>query len=63
MSNIPLQASESDLRLLFEGCEEVRLIRDQKTQKSKGFAYIQLQDEQAYQIALSLTPIIFNATL
>jgi RNA recognition motif-containing protein len=38
---------------LFEGdIEEIRLIRDAKTGKSKGFAYVQFKDVSSYERAL-----------
>lgn len=50
VGNLPYQAREGELRNIFERCGfvyRVRLIRDPKTRKSKGYAFIDMDPDGA----------------
>ena len=55
VANFPFSYVEETLRgvfSIFGVVEEVIIIREKLTGKSKGFAYIQMQDDNAAQVAI-----------
>jgi cold-inducible RNA-binding protein len=50
VGNLPFSASEADLRTLFEqygSVDRVSIITDRDTGKSRGFAFVEMSDDQA----------------
>lgn len=67
MTGVPQSASESWVRESiesFEGCfvDEVRLVRDAKTGKSKGFAYVQMNSKEAHTKAIKIHKFCVGST-
>jgi RNA recognition motif-containing protein len=57
VKNLPFDCDETRLRALVEpfgAVEEVRLVRDKLTGKSKGFAFVQLDSREAMQAAVKV---------
>ncbi|KAF9911692.1 Nucleolar protein 12 [Lobosporangium transversale] len=57
VGNLAFDAQEEDLWNFFKDCgdiENVRIIRDNKTNLGKGFAYVQFQDRASVDVALRL---------
>ncbi|NPV08788.1 MAG: RNA-binding protein [Anaerolineae bacterium] len=55
VGNLPYTAAESDLRELFEGygeVESVQMIRDRDTGQSKGFAFVEMPNNNEAQAAI-----------
>ncbi len=60
VGNLPFNASEDDLKELFAqagGVASVTLIKDRFSGQSKGFAFIEMTDQEALQNAIKM----FNA--
>src|SRR5687768_10490830 len=56
VANIPFKASEQELKELFEQYGEVssaKIIMDKETQRSRGFGFIEMQDDSAARQAIS----------
>ena len=56
VANVPFKASEQELKELFEEYGEVtsaKIIMDKETQRSRGFAFVDMPDEAAARQALS----------
>ena len=56
VANVPFKASEQELRELFEQYGEVssaKIILDKETQRSRGFAFIDMPDDAEAKQALS----------
>lgn len=56
VGNIPYSTQEEDLTNIFAECgeiEEVKIIRDYETGRSKGFAFVTFETTEAMQKALS----------
>ena len=56
VGNLPFSATESDLREIFEAhgaLESVRVITDRETGRSRGFAFVEFQEESAADAAMS----------
>jgi RNA recognition motif-containing protein len=56
VANVPFKASEQELKELFEEYGEVsssKIIMDKETQRSRGFAFIEMADESAARQAIS----------
>lgn len=56
VANVPFKASEQELKELFEEHGEVsssKIIMDKETQRSRGFAFIEMPDESAARQAIS----------
>jgi RNA recognition motif-containing protein len=56
VANIPFQASEPELRGLFEQYGEVssaKIIMDKVTQRSRGFGFVEMSDESAAKQAIT----------
>lgn len=56
VANVPFKASEQELKGLFEEYGEVssaKIILDKETQRSRGFAFIEMADESAARQAIS----------
>jgi cold-inducible RNA-binding protein len=50
VGNLPFSASESDVRQLFEphgNVHEVSVITDRDTGRSRGFAFVEMDDQEA----------------
>ena len=50
VGNLPYSATEADLRQLFEQCGPVlsaKVVADRETGRSKGFGFVQMDDEAA----------------
>ncbi len=55
VANIPFSVSEEELRELFENygrVESVRIILDRETQKSRGFAFVEMSNDEDGQSAI-----------
>ena len=55
VGNLPFSIAESDLRTLFEeygSVERVSIITDRDTGKSRGFAFVEMADDQAAEKAI-----------
>jgi RNA recognition motif-containing protein len=55
VGNIPFSATEADLRSLFEkhgGVASVNIITDRETGRPRGFAFVEMQDENAAEAAI-----------
>lgn len=56
VGNLPFSATESELRELFEShgeLESVRVITDRETGRSRGFAFVEFQEQSAAEAAMS----------
>jgi len=56
VANVPFKASEQELKELFEEFGEVssaKIIMDRETQRSRGFAFIEMADESAARQAIT----------
>lgn len=56
MANIPFRATEAELRGLFEQFGEVssaKIILDKFTQRSRGFGFVEMADDESAQSAIS----------
>lgn len=56
VANVPFKASEQDLKELFEEHGEVssaKIIIDKETQRSRGFAFVEMPDASAASQAIS----------
>jgi RNA recognition motif-containing protein len=56
VANIPYKATEDELKGLFEEYGEVssaKIIMDKFTQRSRGFGFVEMEDESAGQNAIS----------
>jgi RNA recognition motif-containing protein len=55
VGNIPFSATEAELRSLFEkhgGVASVNIITDRETGRPRGFAFVEMQDENAAEAAI-----------
>jgi RNA recognition motif-containing protein len=55
VANVPFKASEQELKELFEEFGEVssaKIIMDKETQRSRGFAFIEMSDDTAAREAI-----------
>lgn len=55
VGNIPYSVSEGDLKDAFEafgGVESARIVMDRETNRSKGFAFVEMSDNDAAQKAI-----------
>ncbi len=56
VGNLPFEATESDLQTLFESAGQVstiNIIRDRATGQARGFAFIEMNDAESAQRAIS----------
>lgn len=56
VANVPFKATEQDLKELFEEHGEVssaKIIMDKETQRSRGFAFVEMPDDSAAKQAIS----------
>jgi RNA recognition motif-containing protein len=56
VGNLPYQTTESDLQELFEGSgpvKSVNIVRDKATGQARGFAFVEMNDAEAAQRAIS----------
>jgi RNA recognition motif-containing protein len=56
VGNLPYETSESDLQTLFEGVGQVstiNLVRDRATGQMRGFAFVEMSDEEGARRAIS----------
>jgi RNA recognition motif-containing protein len=56
VANVPFKASEQELKELFEEYGEVssaKIIMDKETQRSRGFAFIEMPDDSAAKQAIT----------
>lgn len=56
VANVPFKASEQDLKELFEEHGEVssaKIITDKETQRSRGFAFVEMADESSARQAIA----------
>ncbi|MEX2231343.1 MAG: RNA-binding protein [Cyclobacteriaceae bacterium] len=56
VANVPFKASEQELKELFEEYGEVssaKIIMDKETQRSRGFAFIEMADDSSARQAIS----------
>jgi RNA recognition motif-containing protein len=56
VGNLPYSISESSLNSLFSECgtvESVKIISDRETGRSKGFAFVEMADDQGAEKAIS----------
>lgn len=63
VGNLPYSVTEEDLRSLFEqygAVEDVKLIIDRETGRSKGFAFISLASAADAKAALAANGVDFN---
>ena len=56
VGNLPYQTTESDLQTLFETAGQVAttsIVRDRATGQARGFAFVEMSDEEGAQRAIS----------
>ena len=56
VGNLPYEATQSDLRTLFESAGQVstvNIIRDRATGQARGFAFVEMNDAESAQRAIS----------
>jgi len=56
VGNLPFQTTEADLQALFEASGEVRsinVVRDRATGQARGFAFVEMNDAEGAQRAIS----------
>ena len=56
VGNLPFETSESDLQALFEGAGQVstiNIVRDRATGQARGFAFVEMNDEEGARKAIS----------
>lgn len=56
VANVPFKASEHELRELFQAYGDVssaKIIMDKETQRSRGFAFVEMADDAAAREAIS----------
>jgi RNA recognition motif-containing protein len=56
VANVPFKASEQDLKELFEEFGEVssaKIIMDKETQRSRGFAFVEMPEDSAARQAIT----------
>ena len=56
VGNLPYQTTESDLQSLFEASGQVNtvtIVRDRATGQARGFAFVEMNDEEGAQRAIS----------
>ena len=56
VGNLPYQTTESDLQALFEASGQVNtvtIVRDRATGQARGFAFVEMSDEEGAQRAIS----------
>lgn len=57
VANIPFQVTEDELKLLFEvhgEIESVKIIRDKNSGRSKGYGFVEMEDDAAVQAVENL---------
>jgi len=56
VNNLPTTVTEDQVKKIFEGCniKEIRLVKDRRTSKPKGFAYVDFADEASFTAGLKL---------
>src|SRR5260370_37513773 len=57
VGNLPFRCEQDDLRTIFEqfgGIEDLIIIKDRETGRSKGFAFVEFENQQSAQEALSM---------
>ena len=57
VGNLPFRCEQDDLRTVFEqfgGIEDLIIIKDRETGRSKGFAFVEFENQAAAQEALSM---------
>ena len=56
VGNLPFQTTESDLQALFEAAgpvSSVNIVRDRATGQARGFAFVEMSDEEGARRAIS----------
>jgi RNA recognition motif-containing protein len=56
VGNLPYETTESDLQTLFEGAGQVstvNIVRDRATGQARGFAFVEMNDAQGAQRAIT----------
>jgi RNA recognition motif-containing protein len=56
VGNLPFETSETDLQALFEGAGQVstiNIVRDRATGQARGFAFVEMNDEEGARRAIS----------
>ena len=56
VGNLPYETSESDLQALFEGAggvASINIVRDRATGQARGFAFVEMNDDEGAQKAIS----------
>ena len=56
VGNLPYETTESDLQTLFEGAgavSTVNIVRDRATGQARGFAFVEMSDEEGARRAIS----------
>jgi len=56
VGNLPYEATESDLQTLFEAAgpvSTVNIVRDRATGRARGFAFVEMADDESAQRAIS----------
>lgn len=56
VGNLPYETTESDLQALFEGAGQVstiNIVRDRATGQARGFAFVEMSDDDAARRAIS----------
>lgn len=56
VGNLPYETTESDLQTLFEGAGQVstiNIVRDHATGRARGFAFVEMNDDEGAQRAIS----------
>lgn len=56
VGNVPYEAQQQDIADFFEGLEvkDIRIVFDRETRRSKGFAYVEFEDQDALKKAVSM---------
>ncbi|KAM3183155.1 hypothetical protein ACTXT7_010910 [Hymenolepis weldensis] len=62
IGNLPQDCIQSHIEQILDGCQisNIHMVRDQNTDKFKGYAYAELRDEASYQKALCYDKTIVN---
>uniref|UniRef100_A0A5K3F2Z9 RRM domain-containing protein n=1 Tax=Mesocestoides corti TaxID=53468 RepID=A0A5K3F2Z9_MESCO len=62
VGNLPKNSLQSYIERIFEGCKisEIQMIRNPETDEFRGFAYVELKDEESYERALSFDGTLVN---
>nr|VZI20573.1 unnamed protein product [Spirometra erinaceieuropaei] len=62
IGNLPKNCLASNIEHIFEGCKiaEVHMVRNPETDEFRGFAYVELKDQDSYNTALSCDGVLVN---